>query len=137
MGNDSLVVSVNGEYVPKDQARISIFDYGFLRAAARRDRNPVLASRRFVPAARLDLVDVVPAALQAAQAIGPAQICEVQGQAPAPHAAAPRAPLEPQAQPQPAGTITCVRERTCGAKWYHPRMAWNSDVAVAPGWSSS
>lgn len=27
--------------------------------------------------------------------------------------------------------MTCVRERTCGANWYHPRMAWNSDVAGA------
>jgi hypothetical protein len=34
MGNESLVVYVNGEYVPKDQARISIFDFGFLRGDA-------------------------------------------------------------------------------------------------------
>src|SRR5262245_6112545 len=31
MDNDSLVAYVNGEYVPKDQARISVFDFGFLR----------------------------------------------------------------------------------------------------------
>lgn len=34
MGNESLVVYVNGEYVAKDQARISIFDFGFLRGDA-------------------------------------------------------------------------------------------------------
>ena len=31
MATESLVVYVNGEYVPKDQARISVFDFGFLR----------------------------------------------------------------------------------------------------------
>jgi hypothetical protein len=34
MGSESLVVYVNGEYVPKDHARISIFDFGFLRGDA-------------------------------------------------------------------------------------------------------
>jgi branched-chain amino acid aminotransferase len=29
--HNQLVVYVNGEYVPKDQARISVFDFGFLR----------------------------------------------------------------------------------------------------------
>jgi len=32
MGTESLIVHVNGEYVPKDQARISVFDFGFLVA---------------------------------------------------------------------------------------------------------
>ncbi len=36
-----------------------------------------------------------------------------------------------------AGTMVCVRERTCGANWYQPRIAWNSGVAVASGPSSS
>ena len=31
MANESLVVYVNGEYVDKDKARISVFDFGFLR----------------------------------------------------------------------------------------------------------
>jgi branched-chain amino acid aminotransferase len=31
MDSDNLVAYVNGEYVPKDQARISVFDFGFLR----------------------------------------------------------------------------------------------------------
>ena len=35
------------------------------------------------------------------------------------------------------GTITCVREQTCGANWYQPRMARNSGVAIASGLSSS
>lgn len=34
MGSESLVVHVNGEYVPRDQARISVFDVGFLRGDA-------------------------------------------------------------------------------------------------------
>ena len=37
----------------------------------------------------------------------------------------------------PTGTMTCVRERTCGANWYQPRMAWNSGVVMAPGPSIS
>ena len=46
MGSESLIAYVNGEYVPKDQARIfSIFDFGFLRgdevfAAFRRRMRP-------------------------------------------------------------------------------------------------
>src|SRR5262245_66558514 len=31
MASESLIVYVNGEYVPREQARISIFDVGFLR----------------------------------------------------------------------------------------------------------
>jgi branched-chain amino acid aminotransferase len=34
MGNQSLVVYFNGKYVPKEEAKISIFDYGFLRGDA-------------------------------------------------------------------------------------------------------
>jgi hypothetical protein len=34
MGSESLVVYVNGEYVPREQARISVFDVGFLRGDA-------------------------------------------------------------------------------------------------------
>src|SRR5262245_6727957 len=34
MSSESLVVYVNGEYTPRDQARISIFDVGFLRGDA-------------------------------------------------------------------------------------------------------
>jgi branched-chain amino acid aminotransferase len=34
MGTEQLVVYINGEYVPKDQARISVFDFGFLRGDA-------------------------------------------------------------------------------------------------------
>ena len=34
MGSESLVVYVNGEYVPRNQARISVFDVGFLRGDA-------------------------------------------------------------------------------------------------------
>jgi hypothetical protein len=41
------------------------------------------------------------------------------------------------ALPYPAGTTTCVLDRTCGASWYQPRMAWNSGVETAAGLSSS
>jgi branched-chain amino acid aminotransferase len=34
MGSEPLVAYVNGEYVPRDRARISIFDFGFLRGDA-------------------------------------------------------------------------------------------------------
>jgi len=34
MGSESLIVYVNGEYVPRHEARISIFDVGFLRGDA-------------------------------------------------------------------------------------------------------
>jgi branched-chain amino acid aminotransferase len=34
MASESLIVYVNGEYVPREQARISIFDVGFLRGDA-------------------------------------------------------------------------------------------------------
>ena len=33
--------------------------------------------------------------------------------------------------------MVCVRDRTCGANSYQPRIAWNSGVAVAAGLSSS
>jgi branched-chain amino acid aminotransferase len=34
MSSESLIAYVNGEYVAKDQARISVFDFGFLRGDA-------------------------------------------------------------------------------------------------------
>jgi branched-chain amino acid aminotransferase len=34
MAAEALVVYMNGEYVPKDEARISVFDFGFLRGDA-------------------------------------------------------------------------------------------------------
>lgn len=58
MGNEALVVYVNGEYVPKDQARISVFDFGFLRGDGVFDTTSAWNGRIFkLPAhlARLDL----------------------------------------------------------------------------------
>ena len=34
MGSETLVAYVNGEYVPRAEARISVFDVGFLRGDA-------------------------------------------------------------------------------------------------------
>jgi branched-chain amino acid aminotransferase len=58
MGTESLVVYVNGEYVPKDQARISVFDFGFLRGDGVFDTTSAWNGRIFkLPQhlARLDL----------------------------------------------------------------------------------
>jgi branched-chain amino acid aminotransferase len=58
MAGESLVVYVNGEFVPRDQARISIFDVGFLRGDAVFDTTSAWNGRIFkLPAhlARLDL----------------------------------------------------------------------------------
>jgi len=58
MGSESLVVYVNGEYVPKDQARISVFDFGFLRGDGVFDTTSAWNGRIFkLPQhlARLDL----------------------------------------------------------------------------------
>ena len=58
MGGESLVVYVNGEYVPKDQARISVFDFGFLRGDGVFDTTSAWNGRIFkLPQhlARLDL----------------------------------------------------------------------------------
>jgi branched-chain amino acid aminotransferase len=58
MSTESLVVHVNGEYVPKDQARISVFDFGFLRGDGVFDTTSAWNGRIFkLPQhlARLDL----------------------------------------------------------------------------------
>jgi branched-chain amino acid aminotransferase len=54
MGSEGLVVYVNGEYVPRDQARISIFDVGFLRGDAVFDTTSAWNGRIFKLAAHLD-----------------------------------------------------------------------------------
>ena len=54
MGNASLVAYVNGEYVPKDEARISIFDFGFLRGDAVFDTTSAWNGRIFKLSAHLE-----------------------------------------------------------------------------------
>jgi branched-chain amino acid aminotransferase len=58
MSSESLVVYVNGEYVPRDQARISIFDVGFLRGDAVFDTTSAWNGRIFKLAAHLDRLEL-------------------------------------------------------------------------------
>ena len=76
MGNDSLVVYVNGEYVPKDQARISIFDFGFLRGDAVFDTTSAWNGRIFKLSAHLERFDL---SLRAARIPCPLPLEELRG----------------------------------------------------------
>jgi branched-chain amino acid aminotransferase len=58
MGSESLIAYVNGEYVPKDQARISVFDFGFLRGDAVFDTTSAWNGRIFKLDAHLDRLDL-------------------------------------------------------------------------------
>ena len=58
MGNESLVVYVNGEYVPKDRARISIFDFGFLRGDGVFDTTSAWNGRIFKLSAHLQRLEL-------------------------------------------------------------------------------
>jgi branched-chain amino acid aminotransferase len=76
MGNDSLVVYVNGEYVPKDHARISIFDFGFLRGDAVFDTTSAWNGRIFKLSAHLERFDL---SLRAARIPCPLPLEELRG----------------------------------------------------------
>ena len=58
MGTESLVVYLNGEYVPKDEARISIFDFGFLRGDAVFDTTSAWNGRIFKLDAHLERLEL-------------------------------------------------------------------------------
>ena len=58
MGSESLIVHVNGEYVPRDQARISIFDVGFLRGDAVFDTTSAWNGRIFKLPAHLERLEL-------------------------------------------------------------------------------
>jgi len=58
MGSESLVVYVNGEYVPREQARISIFDVGFLRGDAVFDTTSAWNGRIFKLPAHLERLEL-------------------------------------------------------------------------------
>lgn len=64
MGSESQVVYVNGEYVQRDQARISIFDMGFLRGDAVFDTTSAWKGRIFRLSAHLERLEL---ALRAAR----------------------------------------------------------------------
>ena len=76
MGNDSLVVYVNGEYVPRDQARISIFDVGFLRGDAVFDTTSAWNGRIFKLSAHLERLEM---SLRAARIACPLSMEELRG----------------------------------------------------------
>lgn len=54
MASESLIAYVNGEYVPRDQARISVFDVGFLRGDAVFDTTSAWNGRIFKLDAHLE-----------------------------------------------------------------------------------
>ncbi len=58
MSDESLVAYVNGEYVPRDEARISIFDVGFLRGDAVFDTTSAWNGRIFKLSAHLDRLEL-------------------------------------------------------------------------------
>jgi branched-chain amino acid aminotransferase len=76
MDNESLVVYVNGEYVPRDQARISIFDVGFLRGDAVFDTTSAWNGRIFKLAAHLERLEL---SLRAARIACPLSMEELRG----------------------------------------------------------
>jgi branched-chain amino acid aminotransferase len=58
MSRESLVVYINGEYTPRDQARISIFDVGFLRGDAVFDTTSAWNGRIFKLPAHLERLEL-------------------------------------------------------------------------------
>ena len=58
MSAESLVVYLNGEYVPRNQARISIFDVGFLRGDAVFDTTSAWNGRIFKLPAHLERLEL-------------------------------------------------------------------------------
>jgi len=58
MNSGSPIAYVNGEYVPRDQARISVFDMGFLRGDAVFDTTSAWNGRIFKLSAHLDRLDL-------------------------------------------------------------------------------
>jgi branched-chain amino acid aminotransferase len=76
MDHESLVVYVNGEYVPRDQARISIFDVGFLRGDAVFDTTSAWNGRIFKLSAHLERLEL---SLRAARIPCPLGLEELRG----------------------------------------------------------
>jgi branched-chain amino acid aminotransferase len=76
MGSESLVAYINGEYVPRDQARISVFDFGFLRGDAVFDTTSSWNGRIFKLSAHLDRLEL---SLRAARIPCPLPVEELGG----------------------------------------------------------
>lgn len=76
MGSESLVVYVNGTYVPKDQARVSVFDFGFLRGDAVFDTTSAWHGRIFKLSQHLERLDL---SLRAARIPCPVPMEELRG----------------------------------------------------------
>jgi branched-chain amino acid aminotransferase len=76
MSTGPLVVYVNGEYVPKDQARVSVFDVGFLRGDAVFDTTSAWNGRIFKLSQHLDRLDL---SLRAARIPSPVPMEELRG----------------------------------------------------------
>ena len=76
MSGESLVAYVNGEYVPRNQAKISVFDFGFLRGDAVFDTTSAWNGRIFKLDAHLDRLDL---SLRAARIPSPLPLEELRG----------------------------------------------------------
>jgi branched-chain amino acid aminotransferase len=76
MGGESLVAYVNGEYVPRGEARISVFDFGFLRGDAVFDTTSAWNGRIFKLSQHLERLDL---SLRAARIPCPLSLEELAG----------------------------------------------------------
>jgi branched-chain amino acid aminotransferase len=76
MANESLVVYVNGEFVPRGQAKISIFDFGFLRGDGVFDTTSAWNGRIFKLSAHLERLAL---SLRAARIPYPLPLEELRG----------------------------------------------------------
>jgi branched-chain amino acid aminotransferase len=77
MASESLIVYVNGEYVPREQARISIFDVGFLRGDAVFDTTSAWNGRIFKLPAHLERLDLSLRAARIACPLPPKALADV------------------------------------------------------------
>ena len=77
MANESLIVYVNGEYVPREQARISIFDVGFLRGDAVFDTTSAWNGRIFKLPQHLERLELSLRAARIACPLAPKALADV------------------------------------------------------------
>ena len=77
MANESLIVYVNGEYVPREQARISIFDVGFLRGDAVFDTTSAWNGRIFKLPQHLERLELSLRAARIACPLPPKALADV------------------------------------------------------------
>lgn len=77
MASESLIVYVNGEYVPREQARISIFDVGFLRGDAVFDTTSAWNGRIFKLRQHLERLDLSLRAARIACPLAPKALADV------------------------------------------------------------